>query len=150
MGTGITALWQGPFIECEGKTSLPPRRRIANIFHGRYVVEQTFGLLDQFCRVRVRYETMGRSFKSCRFLVLAAIANGDFAFKDRDVEATGAPRHPCSAGWQRRDATERPEISRNAFRVSRSSGTHIPTLLTRRGSIAGASARTSCATSMLE
>jgi len=52
---------------------LIPRRRSSDIFHGRYVVEQTFGLLDQFRRVRVRYETLGRNFKSFHFLALAVI-----------------------------------------------------------------------------
>ena len=52
---------------------LIPRRRSSDVFHGRYVVEQTFGLLDQFRRVRVRYETLGRNFKSFHFLALAVI-----------------------------------------------------------------------------
>jgi len=52
---------------------LIPRRRSSDAFPGRYVVEQTFGLLDQFRRVRVRYETLGRNFKSFHFLALSVI-----------------------------------------------------------------------------
>jgi len=32
-----------------------PRRRTQDVYGGRYVVEQTFGLLVQFRRIRVRY-----------------------------------------------------------------------------------------------
>ena len=52
---------------------LIPRRRTADTYWGRYVVEQTFGLLDQFRRIRVRYETLVRNFKSMNFLALASI-----------------------------------------------------------------------------
>ena len=52
---------------------LIPRRRTADTYWGRYVVEQTFGLLDQFRRIRVRCETLVRNFKSMNFLALASI-----------------------------------------------------------------------------
>lgn len=60
---------------CEQHKLMPciPRRRTKDIFPGRYVVEQTFGLLDQFRRVRVRYETLSRNFKSMHFLALSVI-----------------------------------------------------------------------------
>ena len=60
---------------CQQHKLMPciPRRRTKDIFPGRYVVEQTFGLLDQFRRVRVRYETLSRNFKSMHFLALSVI-----------------------------------------------------------------------------
>ena len=39
-------------------------RRTLESYPGRYVVEQTFGLLDQFRRIRSRYEALVRNFKS--------------------------------------------------------------------------------------
>jgi transposase len=59
--------------ECHNLTPCIPRRRTKEIYGGRYVVEQTFGLLDQFRRVRVRYEKLARNFKSMHFLALSAI-----------------------------------------------------------------------------
>ncbi len=59
--------------ECHNLTPCIPRRRTKEIYRGRYVVEQTFGLLDQFRRVRVRYEKLARNFKSMHFLALSAI-----------------------------------------------------------------------------
>ena len=50
-----------------------PKRRTQDTLSGRYVVEQTFGLLDQFRRIRVRYEKLARNFKSMHFLALSAI-----------------------------------------------------------------------------
>jgi IS5 family transposase len=43
---------------------LIPKRGTNDIYRGRYVIEQTFGILDQFRRIRVRYETLIRNFKS--------------------------------------------------------------------------------------
>ena len=47
--------------ERHGLTPCIPRRRTKDTYKGRYVVEQTFGLLDQFRRVRVRYEKLWRA-----------------------------------------------------------------------------------------
>ena len=60
---------------CEQHNLTPriPKRRTTDFFPGRYVVEQTFGLLDQFRRVRVRYETLSRNFKSMHFFALSII-----------------------------------------------------------------------------
>lgn len=62
-------------IVCENHNLKPciPKRRTKDIFPGRYVVEQTFGLLDQFRRIRVRYERLSRNFKSMHFLALSVI-----------------------------------------------------------------------------
>ena len=57
-----------------GLTLLIPRRRTADSFTGRYVVEQTFGLIDQFRRLRVRYESLARNFKSMHYIACSAIA----------------------------------------------------------------------------
>ena len=57
-----------------GLTPLIPRRRTADSFTGRYVVEQTFGLIDQFRRLRVRYESLARNFKSMHYIACSAIA----------------------------------------------------------------------------
>lgn len=53
--------------------SMIPKRRIKDMHHGRFVIEQTFGILDQFRRIRVRYEGLVRNFKSFHCLALAAI-----------------------------------------------------------------------------
>ena len=60
---------------CEQHNLTPciPKRRTPDFFPGRYVVEQTFGLLDQFRRIRVRYETLARNFKSMHFIALSVI-----------------------------------------------------------------------------
>jgi hypothetical protein len=34
-----------------------PKRGTKDTYTGRYVVEQTFGILDQYRRIRVRYES---------------------------------------------------------------------------------------------
>ena len=56
-----------------GLSARIPKRRTQDTLTGRYVVEQTFGLLDQFRRIRVRYEKLARNFKSMHFLALSAI-----------------------------------------------------------------------------
>ena len=50
-----------------------PGSRTADMFWGRYVAEQTFGLLDRFWRIRVRYETLVRNFKSMNFSAIASV-----------------------------------------------------------------------------
>ena len=62
---------------CEQHNLMPciPKRRTKDLYKGRYVVEQTFGLLDQFRRIRVRYERLARNFKSMHFLALASIVH---------------------------------------------------------------------------
>ena len=52
---------------------LIPKRRTKDTYHGRFVIEQTFGILDQFRRVRVRYECLLRNFNSFHIIALAAI-----------------------------------------------------------------------------
>ena len=52
-----------------------PKRQTKDMHRGRYVIEQTFGILDQFRRVTVRYECLIRSFKSFHFLALATIVS---------------------------------------------------------------------------
>jgi transposase len=56
-----------------GLTPLIPRRRTADSCTGRYVVEQAFGLIDQFRRLRVRYESSIRNFKSMHYIGCGAI-----------------------------------------------------------------------------
>ena len=50
-----------------------PKRGTKDIYRGRYVIEQTFGILDQFRRLRVRYDALIRNFKSFHFLALGMI-----------------------------------------------------------------------------
>ena len=52
---------------------LIPKRGTTNTHKGRYVIEQTFGILDQFRRIRVRYDTLIRNFKSFHYLAMATI-----------------------------------------------------------------------------
>jgi putative transposase len=47
-----------------------PKRGTKDVYRGRYVIEQTFGILDQFRRLRVRYDALIRNFKSFHFLAL--------------------------------------------------------------------------------
>ena len=56
-----------------GCTARIAQRGIAAADNERYVVEQTFGILDLFRRIRVRYERHIRNFKSFHFLALAGI-----------------------------------------------------------------------------
>ena len=56
-----------------GLNALIPRRRTNDYYHGRYVIEQTFGILDQFRRVRVRYDSLIRNFKSFHYIALLCI-----------------------------------------------------------------------------
>ncbi len=51
-----------------------PKRGTKDTYRGRYVVEQTFGILDQFRRLRVRYDTLIRNFKSFHYIALGMIA----------------------------------------------------------------------------
>ncbi len=62
---------------CEARNLLPliPRRGTRDTYRGRYVIEQTFGILDQFRRIRVRYDTLIRNFKSFHFLAMMSIVN---------------------------------------------------------------------------
>jgi putative transposase len=53
--------------------ALIPKRGTKDTYRGRYVIEQTFGILDQFRRIRVRYDTLIRNFKSFHFIALASI-----------------------------------------------------------------------------
>ena len=55
-----------------GLSARIPKRRTQDTLTGRYVVEQTFGLLDQFRRMH-GYEKLARNFKSMHFLALSAI-----------------------------------------------------------------------------
>jgi len=57
-----------------GLRPLIPKRGTKEVYRGRYVIEQTFGILDQFRRLRVRYETKIRNFKSFHFIALGMIA----------------------------------------------------------------------------
>jgi hypothetical protein len=50
-----------------------PKRGTKDVYRGRYVIEQTFGILDQFRRIRVRYDTLIRNFKSFHYLAMATI-----------------------------------------------------------------------------
>ena len=52
---------------------LIPKRGTTDTYRGRYVIEQTFGILDQFRRIRVRYDTLIRNFKSFHYLAMATI-----------------------------------------------------------------------------
>ncbi len=60
---------------CDARNLLPliPRRGTTDTCRGRYVIEQTFGILDQFRRIRVRYEMLIRNFKSFHFLAMLTI-----------------------------------------------------------------------------
>ncbi len=62
---------------CEARNLLPliARRGTTDTYRGRYVIEQTFGILDQFRRIRVRYEMLIRNFKSFHFLAMMTIVN---------------------------------------------------------------------------
>ena len=44
------------------------KRRQRDSVPGRYVIEQTFGILDQYRRIRVRYESKIGHFKSFHYL----------------------------------------------------------------------------------
>ncbi len=50
-----------------------PKRGTTDTYRGRYVIEQTFGILDQFRRIRVRYDTLIRNFKSFHYIAMATI-----------------------------------------------------------------------------
>ena len=52
---------------------LIPKRGTKDTYTERYVVEQTFGILDQYRRIRVRYESTVRNFKSFHYLACACI-----------------------------------------------------------------------------
>jgi transposase len=54
---------------------LIPKRGTKDSYRGRYVIEQTFGILDQFRRLRVRYDSLIRNFKSFHFIALCTIVN---------------------------------------------------------------------------
>ena len=56
-----------------GLTSGIPRRRTRDTDPWRYVVEQTFGILDQFRRIRVRYDALISHFKSFHYLAMIQI-----------------------------------------------------------------------------
>ncbi len=62
---------------CAARNLLPliPRRDTTDTYRGRYVIEQTFGILDQFRRIRVRYEMLIRNFKSFHFIAMLTIVN---------------------------------------------------------------------------
>ena len=62
---------------CEVRNLLPliSRRGTPGTCRGRYVIEQTFGILDQFRRIRVRYDTLIRNFKSFHFLAMVSMVN---------------------------------------------------------------------------
>ena len=62
--------------ESYGLTPVIPRRNGRDSGKQRYVVEQTFGLIDQFRRLRVRYERTLICFKSFHFLACTQIAVG--------------------------------------------------------------------------
>jgi transposase len=50
-----------------------PQRRTRESDKRRYVVEQTFGILDQFRRIRVRYDALISHFKSFHYLAMIHI-----------------------------------------------------------------------------
>ncbi len=56
-----------------GLRPLIPKRGSRDAYRGRYVIEQTFGILDQFRRLRVRYETKISNLKSFHFIALGMI-----------------------------------------------------------------------------
>ncbi len=60
---------------CAAHNLLPliPKRGTTDTYRGRYVIEQTFGILDQFRRIRVRYDTLIRNFKSFHYIAMATI-----------------------------------------------------------------------------
>ena len=62
-------------ITCEVRNLLPriPKRGTKDTYKGRYVIEQTFGILDQIRRIRVRYEMSIRNFKSFHFMAMLII-----------------------------------------------------------------------------
>ena len=62
---------------CRARNLIPciPQRGTKDSYTQRYVVEQTFGLLDQFRRIRVRIEQLARNFKSFHFFALSAIVS---------------------------------------------------------------------------
>jgi putative transposase len=43
--------------KANGLADLIPKRGTKDTYTGRYVIEQTFGILDQYRRIRVRYES---------------------------------------------------------------------------------------------
>ena len=59
-----------------GLEPLIPHRRTTETFPGRYVIEQTFGLLDHFRRIRVRYEALIRNYKSMHHIACSALLVG--------------------------------------------------------------------------
>ena len=52
---------------------LIPKCCTKDTYVGRYVVEQTFGILDQNRRIRVLYESTIKNFKSFHYLACACI-----------------------------------------------------------------------------
>ncbi len=62
---------------CEVRNLIPliSRRGTPDTHQGRYVIEQTFGILDQFRRIRVRYDTLIRNFKSFHFIAMVSIVH---------------------------------------------------------------------------
>jgi putative transposase len=58
--------------------SIAKRGRRGNV-PGRYVIEQTFGILDQYRRIRVRYETKIGNFKSFNYLACACLVSSRLA-----------------------------------------------------------------------
>ena len=63
---------------CQVRQLVPniPKRGTRDTTQGRYVIEQTFGILDQFRRIRVRYEKLIRNFKSFHFIAMLSILHG--------------------------------------------------------------------------
>ena len=63
---------------CEVRNLLPriPKSGTKDTYKGRYVSEQTFGMLDKFRRIRVRYEMSIRNFKSFHFMAMLIILHG--------------------------------------------------------------------------
>jgi putative transposase len=56
-----------------GLTSGIPHRRTRDTDPRRYAVEQTFGILDQFRRIRVRYDALISHFKSFHYFAMIQI-----------------------------------------------------------------------------
>ncbi len=64
--------------KANGLTDMIPKRGTRDTYTGRYVVEQTFGILDLYRRIRVRYESTIRNFKSFHYLACACVVYNRF------------------------------------------------------------------------
>ena len=61
------------FCKVNSLADLIPKCCTKGTYVGRYVVEQTFGILDKYRRIRVRYESTIKNFKSFHYLACACI-----------------------------------------------------------------------------